>query len=253
MAAGLGARLRPLTNVTPKCLIDVGATSLLEYWVETLLAGGIRRAVINTHHLAPAVRQRVADIQRMGRLDLSEAFEPVLLGSAGTVTRNRALAEGADNIVIVYTDNLSSVDLDSFLEFHCRHGGAFSMLLFHTDTPHSAGICALDAEQTITEFVEKPRFPRGRLANAGVYIARADTYRWIADMRVRDIGFDVLPRLVGIAKGYVLDGYHRDIGTHESLERARADATSGAFVARSGKRTLDERAWLVSGAPSRVR
>jgi mannose-1-phosphate guanylyltransferase len=236
MAAGLGLRLRPLTDVTPKCLIEIAGKSLLDYWVENLAACRVRNAVINTHHLALTVRRRIAEIQRAGQVNLMEAFEPELLGSAGTVTRNRALAEGAEHIIIAYTDNLSSVDLHSFLGFHRRQGAAFSMLLFHTDTPHRAGICALDAAHTVTAFVEKPELPRGNLANAGVYVARADIFRWIADLRARDIGFDVLPRLVGMTKGYVLEGYHRDIGTHESLERARRDAASGAFVARSGKR-----------------
>ncbi len=59
------------------------------------------------------------------------------------------------------------------------------------------------------------------------YIVTGDAYREIADMQVFDIGFDVLPKFIGRMKGFVFEGYHRDIGTLKSLKQAEADVLGG--------------------------
>jgi mannose-1-phosphate guanylyltransferase len=98
------------------------------------------------------------------------------------------------------------------------------MALFHTPYPSQCGIATLDARSLVTAFVEKPKEPKSDLANAGLYVLDADLWREIADMNAFDFGFDVLPGLVGRMRGFVIDGYHRDIGTPEALSQAEADA-----------------------------
>jgi mannose-1-phosphate guanylyltransferase len=110
------------------------------------------------------------------------------------------------------------------LAFHRSHRGPMTMLLFRTQYPEKCGIAQLDRDGVITEFIEKPRQPKSNLANAGVYAVTADAYREIADMNAFDLGFDVLPRFVGRMRGFAWDGYHRDIGTLESLAQAEIDA-----------------------------
>ena len=89
LAGGLGTRLRPLTDQTPKCLLEIGDASLLDYWVACLVQAGITEARINNHAHAGQVRDHIATINAGGRLRLIESYEPELLGSAGTVTANR--------------------------------------------------------------------------------------------------------------------------------------------------------------------
>ena len=52
LAGGLGTRLRPITETTPKCLVPVAGRPMLEYWYDALEAAGIREALLNTHHHA---------------------------------------------------------------------------------------------------------------------------------------------------------------------------------------------------------
>lgn len=66
-AAGLGTRLRPLTERVPKPLVEVGGRSMLERALDALERAGIELAVVNTHHLAEQVHARVADRRRQGR------------------------------------------------------------------------------------------------------------------------------------------------------------------------------------------
>lgn len=225
LAGGLGTRLRPLTDTTPKCLVPVAGKPMLDYWVDALETAGITQALLNTHHLPDPVRDYINAVNAARNVTLTEAFEPELLGSAGTVTANRAWADDANEIVVIYADNLSDIDLSAFIAFHRAHSDPMSMALFRTPYPEKCGIATLDTDTRITDFTEKPEHPESDLANAGLYVLDAAAWREIADMKAFDFGFDVIPSFVGRMRGYRHTGYHRDIGTHESLAQAEADAS----------------------------
>jgi D,D-heptose 1,7-bisphosphate phosphatase len=224
LAAGLGTRLRPLTDTIPKCLVPIAGRPLLDYWIEALRGAGVSEARVNTHAHADQVRAYLERVNAAGCLHLAESFEPELLGSAGTIAANADLADGVDEVFIVYADNFSDVDLSRLLTFHRTHGDPFTMLLFHAPNPRACGIAELDDGGRVVSFVEKPHTPQSDLANAGVYIASAGAYREIAALGAFDIGFEVLPRFVGRMRGWTWDGYYLDIGNPEALAQARRDA-----------------------------
>jgi len=224
LAGGLGTRLRPLTNTVPKCLVPIAGKPLVDYWFDSLERAGVSDVLINTHHLRDAVRTHLDAVAKVRPLRLGETYEPVLLGSAGTVHANRAYADDADEILIIYADNLSSVDLGEVLAFHRSHSDPMTMLLFRTPYPKQCGIAELDENGRIVEFTEKPEQPKSDLANAGLYVLDADAYREVADRNVFDFGFDVLPTFVGRMRGFLFSGYHRDVGNHEALAQAEVDA-----------------------------
>jgi mannose-1-phosphate guanylyltransferase len=224
LAGGLGTRLRPLTETTPKCLIPVAGKPMLDYWLDALEAAGVSEVLLNTHHLRGKVKTWLDAANSSRSLRIAEAWEPELLGSAGTVAANRGWADDADTVLVIYADNLSTIDLADFMAFHRSHGDPMSMALFHAPNPKACGIATLDGEARITAFVEKPDIPESDLANAGLYMLDAEAWREVADMGAFDFGFDVLPRFAGRMRGYVHAGYHRDIGTPEALEAAEADA-----------------------------
>ena len=213
LAGGLGTRLRPLTNTVPKCLVEIAGRPLLDYWFQALREAGITDVLVNNHHLPDAVRAFLDAKKREG-FNAVEAYEPVLLGSAGTVAHNRAWADDADDVLIIYADNLSSLDLAAFMKSHRAHGLLMTMLLFHAPNPKACGIAEVDGTGRIVDFVEKPAEPKSDLANAGVYAVTADAWREMADAKAFDLGFDVLPKFVGRMQGHV----------HDALEAARADA-----------------------------
>ena len=241
LAGGLGSRLRPITDTVPKCLVEIAGRPLLDYWFDALASVGVRDVLINTHHLPDAVREYIAWRNAGGMFRVEEAYEPELLGSAGTITANREFADDADDVFIIYADNLSSIDLVDSLRFHQEHGDPFTMLLFRAANPSACGIAELDEDGRVTSFVEKPDQPTSDLANAGVYLVTADAYREIADQKAFDLGFDVLPRFVGRMRGLPLEGFHLDVGTHEALAIAVQKAPDvfgrfrpAAFLDRDG-------------------
>jgi len=223
LAGGLGTRLRPLTDTLPKCLVPIAGRPLLDYWFDALKQVSISDVLINTHHLPEQVRGYISDKNSAG-WRVEEAWEPELLGSAGTVTANRGWCEDADHCLVIYADNLSTVDLQPFLEFHLRHGDPFSIFLFRTQNPSACGIATVDEVNRVTAFVEKPEQPDSNLANGGLYVITADAWREIADQGSFDLGFDVLPRFVNRMRGYEFDGFHLDIGTPEALTHANEQA-----------------------------
>lgn len=227
LAGGLGTRLRPLTDRVPKCLVEIGGRSLLDHWADALAHAGVAEARINTHHLPEAVRDWIEIANGSAPPRFVESFEPKLLGSAGTISANRDLGEDCDEVIVVYADNLSSVDLTQALAFHRGHDDPFTMVLFRCDEPRRCGIAELDEEHRIISFVEKPEHPRSDLANGGIYVIDATLFREMADVGGFDIAFDLLPRLAGRMRGFLHAGYHRDIGTPESLAQAEADLAAG--------------------------
>lgn len=213
LAGGLGTRLRPLTETVPKCLVPIAGASLLDRWVDALVQAGVQEAMINTHHLVLPVRKAIRRINTTTRLHLTETFEPELLGSAGTIAANREFCVAASALLVIYTDNLSDIELTDLLHFHCSHTDSITMLLFHAAVPQACGIVELDDEHTIVNFQEKPAAPKSNLANAGIYVMSPEACQEIAGQQTFDLARDALPRFVGRMRGYVHEGYHRDIGT----------------------------------------
>jgi len=224
LAGGMGTRLRPVTDVVPKCLVPIAGKPILEYWVDTIRAAGIYEILINTHHFREQVVRYIADTNARGKVHLVESYEPELLGSAGTIHANRDLVDDGSDCVIIYADNLSNVNLREVCEFHASHDDPFTMMLFHTQRPRECGIAELDDENRVVSFIEKPDKPKSDLANAGLYVVSAAGYREMADIDGFDIGFDILPCFTGRMRGWVFNGYHRDIGNLDALEQAERDA-----------------------------
>lgn len=221
LAAGLGTRLRPLTERVPKCLIPVGGRPLLAYWFELLATHEVTRVLLNTHHLREQVEEFVRGSR--GPLDVTVTWEPTLLGSAGTLRANRGFIGPAREFFVVYADNLTNVDLTALRDAHRRLGQMVTLGLFKTPVPSECGIVTLDDESRVMSFEEKPVRPRSNLAFAGIMVVSPAIFDAIPDRVPCDLGRDVLGRLVGRMAGMELTGYLRDIGTPEAYDQAQAD------------------------------
>jgi len=237
LAAGIGSRLRPLTNTTPKCLVRVHDRPLLDYWLDLVFEGGIERALLNTHWLADQVREHVNGSAWRSRIDL--VHEEELLGTGGTVLANRDWVQGGA-FLLAHADNLTDFDVPGLIAAHRNRpkGHVMTMLGFRTDDPSSCGILELDQQNTVLAFHEKVKNPPGNLANGAVYIFEPSIIDDIAKLgkRVVDLSTEVIPRYIGRILCVETDGYHRDIGSPESLRRAHSE-----FKQRSWQGRLAER------------
>ena len=229
LAAGKGTRLRPITDQIPKCLVPIQGKPLLKIWLEHLARYGVEEVLINTHHLADQIRAFVQN-NRDGMPQIRLAYEPVLLGSGGTVRANRDFVDQDEDFFIIYADNLTDLQLSDMLRYHRQQGGILTMGLFESATPEACGIAEIDPKGKdrglIVSFEEKPKKPKGSLANAGIYVASQQIFDFFPTEQIRtasplDFGHHILPKLVGYMYGYVLDSFLMDIGTFENYELAQ--------------------------------
>jgi mannose-1-phosphate guanylyltransferase len=219
LAAGNGTRLRPLTDSVPKCLLPIRGVPLLEIWLNNCRAAGIDDVLVNAHAHAEAVKQFVATQKSGVRVSIVE--EPQLLGSAGTLAENRAFVAGEDAFFILYSDVLTNVDMQRMRAFHQQKNLAATLGIYQVPDPTRCGIVTVDVHNVIQEFVEKPERPASNWAFSGVMIARQKIFDLLPDQRPADIGFDVLPKMVGKMAAYAISEYLIDIGTVANYQIAQ--------------------------------
>lgn len=219
LAGGLGTRLRPLTDHTPKCMLTIDGRPMVDIWLDALSRAGVDEVLINLHHLPDVVGDHLAD--RLGPPAVRTVFEPELLGSAGTLRANREWIHPGEMFLVCYADNLTDFDLCRLIDGHLAGAGLATLALFRSDRPSACGIVDLDDAGRVVAFTEKPARPTSDLANAGLYAFHPGVLDEIEGPAPLDIGFHLLPRLVGRAQGILIDGYFRDIGTVDTYQRAQ--------------------------------
>ncbi len=231
LAAGKGTRLKPYTDSHPKCMIPIHGTPLLQIWIELLARHGVSEVLINTHHHTEQVEAFLNAQRAKTSLKLITFYEPQLLGSGGTLWQNQQWVAGETDFIIAYADNLTNADLSQMVAAHrgfVAQGGLLTMGLMRAPDPLACGIATLDHSQRIVRFIEKPQAPESDLANGGIYIANPAIFDYFPDQtdddaQVMDIGYHLLPRLVGKMFGVVIPGYLRDIGNPNAYTQALAE------------------------------
>jgi mannose-1-phosphate guanylyltransferase len=224
LAAGLGTRLKPLTNIWPKCLMPIQGKPLLEYWLGILQKSGVNDILVNTHHLS----EQVENFIQQSQFDnwVKSTYEIDLLGTAGTIRKNIEFCKDSA-ILLIHADNWVCCDFTDFLDYHYhkRPGNTvMTMMTFTCPNPSSCGIVELDKKGVVIGFYEKVNNPPGKLANAAVYLIEPEVIKWISSHPgVNDFSTEVLPNFLGKIATWKNQGIHKDIGTIEMLKEAQID------------------------------
>ena len=238
LAAGLGTRLRPLTNHRPKALVEISGRTLLEITLTRLRSFGVSEVIVNVHHFADKVIAYLAGKQNFGmRNEISREDE--LLDTGGGLKKAGwfFLEDCRDEPFLLHNvDVLSNVDLGEMLQFHTDHHALATLavqqrrslryLLFdeHGElcgryfAPERRTELVRDAEEMDTlafcgVHVISPRL-LGMMSETGVF-SIIQTYLHLA---ARD------EKIMAFRAG---NCYWRDLGTLASLKQAEADLRSG--------------------------
>lgn len=224
LAAGLGTRLRPITNTVPKCLVPINGKPILEYWLDYLSNLGIDEFLVNTSYLHEQVNKYINNSNYKDQVTL--VYEKKLLNTGGTLLENKDFFD-EEPFILVHADNLCVCDFKAFLDAHKNRPKkcTITMMLFHSDNPSSCGIVELDDNNVVKEFHEKVKNPPSDLANGAVYICEPSIFSFLESLNKKNIDFsnDVLPHFMGKIFAYKNDIYHRDIGTVESFALAQIE------------------------------
>ncbi len=232
LAAGLGTRLRPLTEVLPKPAVPVLGLPLVRYALARLAAAGARRAVVNVHHLAPAMARVARDAAAAAGIELGVSEEPVIAGTGGALRQARALLSGADAIVLFNGDILFEIDLRAVLEGHRRSGALATMVL--QPMPAGATYAAVEVDPGMAVRRIAGVGPGGHglasLHFTGVHVLSPAILDAVpAEPFALDINRSVYPPLLahGGVRGIVAGGYWSDLGTPARYLEANVDLLAG--------------------------
>ncbi|MCK9351775.1 MAG: HAD-IIIA family hydrolase [Candidatus Pacebacteria bacterium] len=223
LCAGLGTRLRPLTDTIPKVMVPIGGKPLLQHHIEWLVGSGIQDIGINLFYLPEVITEFLGDGSRFGAC-IHYSRQDTLSETATGFKKFKDFV-GDDSCLVVYGDNFFSLDTEDFLNAHRRQGALVSVLLKEWEHPESKGIVGQDNAGRILWFKEKPKKEEitTNIGNAGIYLVEPEIFSYIPDDRDYDFGKDIFPSLLknGVKMfGYRLSGHHLDIGTPEALAEA---------------------------------
>lgn len=126
LAAGLGTRLRPITNTLPKPMVPLCNRPLVAWAVESFLAAGVRELIVNLHYL-PEPIERYLRAAYGGKADLHFSFEQDILGTGGAIRRVRALLENEDAFYLVNGDTVQFPHWDALHDALGHHLAALTL------------------------------------------------------------------------------------------------------------------------------
>ncbi|HRV41674.1 MAG TPA: phosphotransferase [Syntrophales bacterium] len=223
LGAGLGRRLRPLTDRCPKPLLPVAGRPMITYAMDHLIGVGVERFIVNTHHLAHRFHEAFPRGRWRG-VPITFRHEPVLLDTAGGLKNIEDLLHPDDGEIFVYNgDILSDLPLRPLLAAHGDQGREVTVALRSGGPSPNVG---LDEGGRIVDF----RFSLGRRAArlcqfTGIYIVARPFLRRLAPGKIQDIVpvfIDLVRQEAGAVGGVVIDeGRWCDVGTVAAYEALR--------------------------------
>ncbi len=222
MVGGLGTRLRPLTEDTPKPMLKVGDKPLLETIVRSFARQGFRRFFLCVNYRADLFKDHFGDGAELG-IRIDYLHEDRRLGTAGAL---RLLPEKPPGPVIVMNgDLLTSVDFRHLLDFHNTQSADATMCVrdYHLEVPY--GVAVID-DQRLVAISEKPR--HHFFVNAGIYVLSPESLEVIPPSGPYHMT-ELFQALIDGGQGttvFPIREYWLDIGRVNDLERAQGDFDS---------------------------
>lgn len=230
LAAGLGTRLRPLTDTRPKALVEINGQTLLEITLARLRQFGVREVIVNTHHFADMLVEYLEAKNNFG-MHIEISREEVLLDTGGGLKKaaNFFLRDSTDEAFILHNvDVLSTIDLGRMVSFHCEHHALATLAVQDRKTSRyllfdDAGLlCGRKAKDGQPEIVRAAE-PLHARAFSGIHVISQRFLQLMTEEGVFSILQPYL-RLAGAGENIVAfpaDEYRwHDLGTPESLAQA---------------------------------
>lgn len=220
MAGGLGTRLRPLTDMCPKPLLEIGGKPILETILESFVSSGFKSFYIAVHYLADQIKDYFGDGQRWGvQINYVEEHQP--LGTAGALG---LLPDDLPDLpmIVMNGDILTQIDFPRLLDYHNEHQGIATLCVRQYEYQIPYGVVSIDA-QRITGIIEKPI--HSCFSNAGIYVLNQALVRTIAKQQQID-----MPQLLNqhimagaLVSMFPVHEYWLDIGREADFLRAQGE------------------------------
>jgi dTDP-glucose pyrophosphorylase len=221
MAGGLGKRLRPLTEKTPKPLLRVGGRPLLETIIQSFAEHGFTRIFLSINYRADQVEAYFGDGSQFG-VRIEYLREDEALGTAGAL--GLLPQTESEPIVVMNGDILTRLDFGQLIDFHTRTNAQLTMCVREYEVEVPYGVVEVEGEE-VTSLAEKPT--ARHFVNAGIYVLRPSLIAIIGEaerLDMTDLAHQVMARN-GRLSAFPIREYWLDIGHLKDYERAQADFT----------------------------
>jgi mannose-1-phosphate guanylyltransferase len=217
LCAGLGTRLRPLTERWPKPALPFLGQPLLRYHLAVLKAAGVTAVGINTHHLPEVMTATARAECERARLPLHVVHEPIIQGTGGGIRGLRDFLSDSDFLVF-NGDILFPVDLRPVVAAHQSSGAAATMVLMPMPPDEKYAAVEMDPQRQVRRIAG--RGPGGTALSpwhfTGVHVMSPRVFDFMSAEGPEDINREVYVRLMqaGLAiRGEVVQAYWSDLGT----------------------------------------
>ncbi len=235
LAAGLGTRLRPLTNDRPKALVEIAGRTLLEITLSRLQRFGIRDVIVNTHHFADLVADYLKTNDNFG-MQVAVSHEPELLDTGGGLKKaSWFFLEGSDSdepFIVHNVDVISTIDLDRMVQFHRESQALATLAVQERKTSRyllfeeQSHLCGRSSGGDAPPELVRPVAQSQALAFSGIHVISPQLFSKMVEKGIFSI-VNCYLRLAGAGEtiaGFRADEYYwRDLGTRENLAQAAED------------------------------
>lgn len=216
MAGGKGERLRPLTEKTPKPLLEVGGKCIIDHNVDRLISYGVKHINVTINYLGEQIEEHFATPREC--IQVRTFREPKFLGTIGSIKFVDTFYN--DTVLVMNSDLFTNIDYEDFFLHFQQHDAEMSVAAVPYNVSIQLGILDLDG-RNIKGLIEKPKY--NYYANAGIYLIKKRALSEIPE----DTFFHathLVEKLIAQGKKvirYPLNGTWIDIGTHQEYERAK--------------------------------
>jgi NDP-sugar pyrophosphorylase family protein len=239
LAAGLGTRLRPLTDDRPKALVTVAGRTLLEIALARLRAFGVREVIVNAHHYAEMIVEYLKANDNFGmRIEVSREEE--LLDTGGGLKKAAHFFSGSQEPFIVHNvDVISTIDLGRMLRFHEEENALATLAVQERESARQllfdeqGRLCGrLTGNNDAEAEMAKPAARAQALAFCGIHVLSPQIFVKLNEEGAFSI-IDAYMRLAAQGEKIIAyradECYWRDLGRPESVLQAEQDLGSGKY------------------------
>jgi mannose-1-phosphate guanylyltransferase/phosphomannomutase len=229
LAAGVGSRLRPLTEETPKPMVPILGRPAVYHTFVNLKKYGFTDICVNLFHKPENITQYFCNTD--AGVNLKYSVESRLLGTAGAVKKNESFFD--DTFCVMSGDGLSGVNLQKLLNFHKKNKAVATIALKSVNERFEYGVTVTNAAGKVKSFIEKPFWKDicSDTVNTGIYFFEPEIFKYIPKNKFFDFSKDLFPALLREKKrvyALAIDEYWTDIGNIFEYKK-------GVFAALDGK------------------
>ncbi len=220
MAGGKGMRLRPLTENTPKPLLNVGNKPIIEYNIDSLAKVGIKNIYISVNYLGEQLEDYFKDGKEK-QLNIKYVWEDKPLGTIGSVLMVDSFQH--EDLLVMNSDLLTNIDFADFYKSFKASGAdmAVAATPYQVNVPYA--VLETNEAQEVLSLKEKPKYTY--YSNAGIYLLKTSILSMIPKGEFFDIT-DLMDKVLEMdykIYTYPINGYWLDIGKHEDYQKAQED------------------------------